>query len=109
MSITLLYAYLYLDATLVSPAGEVDDEGPIIRMHLNPSSLCTCCMKGSGAAPMRALHAATCPPFHPLATILTFLQKKLWFKKHRNLNLNKLVETIHEIKQVELPRIKNQF
>lgn len=56
------------------PAGEEDDERPVIGVHLHSCSLSARGVERRRAAAVRALHAATgaCP--HLLSTVLTLLQ-----------------------------------
>lgn len=55
-------------------AGDVDDEGPVIRLHELASRLGAGGVEGSGAAAMGTLNTAANIPLHPPLTVETLLQ-----------------------------------
>lgn len=71
----ILEPHLDLCGTFVSTAGDVDDKRPLVRLHEHPCGLGTGGVVGSGAAAMRALHAATRRLLHPLLTIVALLRR----------------------------------
>lgn len=55
-------------------AGDVDDEGPVVRLHELASSLGAGGVDGGGAAAMGTLHTTAHIPLHPPLTVETLLQ-----------------------------------
>lgn len=68
--------YLHVYGSSVSPAGEEDDEGPVVGMQVNAGRLSARGVEGGRAAAVRALNAAAGHPLHPLPTVLTFLHTR---------------------------------
>lgn len=58
----------------MSVAGDEDDEGPVVRVHVDAGRLGAAGVEGCGAAAVGALHAAAAHfPLHPLPAVHAFL------------------------------------
>lgn len=65
--------YLDVRASFVSPAGEEDDERPVVGVHVNAGRLSARGVERGRAAAVGTLNAAAGNPLHPLPTVVTFL------------------------------------